>query len=105
MKNFVKALGRDPENRGFVYLKSKFPKIPAQKIKAEIFVGPQIKKLRNDEDFKQCLSGDEAKAWDSFVGNHRSDNYETFVEDMIKNFHATHARKDNLVLVNSRLIS
>ena len=75
MKNFVKALARDPENRSFVYLKSKFPKISTQKIKAGIFVGPQIKKLLHD--FKQCLSGDKAKALDSFkqvvegfLGNH-----------------------------------
>ena len=106
MKNFVKALARDPENRGFVYLKSKFPKISTQKIKAAIFVGPQIKKLLNDEDSKQCLSGDEAKSWDSFkqvfegfLGNN---NYETLIEDMMKNFHAIGKyAKINLVLVNS----
>ena len=81
MKNFVKALARDPENRSFVYLKSKFPKISTQKIKAGIFVCPEIKKLLNDDDFNHCLSGDEAKAWNSFkqvvegfLGNHRSDN-------------------------------
>ena len=69
MKNFVKALARDPENRGYVYLKSKFSKISTQKLKAGIFVGPQIKKLLNNADFKHCLSGGEAKAWDSFKQN------------------------------------
>ena len=51
MKNFVKALARDPENRSFVYLKSKFPKISTQKIKAGIFVGPQIKKTTERRGF------------------------------------------------------
>ena len=51
MKNFVKALASDPENGGFEYLKSKFPKVSTQKIKAGIFFGPEIKKTTERRGF------------------------------------------------------
>ena len=46
MKNFVKALGKT-ESAGFQYLVEKFPKISAAKLKEGVFVGPQIRVLKD----------------------------------------------------------
>ncbi|XP_017466154.1 PREDICTED: uncharacterized protein LOC108378862 [Rhagoletis zephyria] len=46
IKNFVKAL--DKEGEAFDYLKTVFPDISQAKIKEGIFVGPQIRKLINN---------------------------------------------------------
>jgi hypothetical protein len=95
MKNFVKALAKDPENKGLTYLKTKFPKLSTEKIKAGIFVGPQIKKLFYDTEFIKCLNNAEAKAWNAFqevvngfLGNNRSQNDRQLIQNMMKNFHS-----------------
>lgn len=54
MKQLVKALPQDSE--AFQYLKSFFPKLSEAKIKAGIFVGPQIKKIMASEKFLELLS-------------------------------------------------
>ncbi|XP_049304280.1 uncharacterized protein LOC125776438 [Bactrocera dorsalis] len=91
IKNFVKAL--DKEGKAFNYLQNFFPNISQAKIKEGIFVGPQIKKLINNDQFKGLLSPVEAAAWDSFemivssfLGKHKSPNYEKIVSDLIKNY-------------------
>ena len=43
MKNYVKALNK--EGNGFKYLAMRFPYISEAKLKADIFVGPQIREL------------------------------------------------------------
>ena len=53
-KNFVKAL--DTNDAGFYYLKEKFPRVSYSKIKEGIFVGPQIRGLIRDGNFKDLLS-------------------------------------------------
>lgn len=95
MKNFVKALAKNPENAGVAYLRSKFPKISSEKIKAGLFTGPQIKKLFLDANFKKHLNDMEAKAWSSFedvvkgfLGNEKSHNYCQLVTQMLDSFHA-----------------
>lgn len=60
MKNFVKAL--NPESDAFEYLKKISPKLSIQKIKAGIFIGPQIRKLFDDIEFQECLSDAEEQA-------------------------------------------
>jgi len=45
----VKAV--DEESEGFGYIRQSFPKISEAKMKAEIFVGLQIKQLFEDQDF------------------------------------------------------
>uniref|UniRef100_A0A034VUX7 Uncharacterized protein n=1 Tax=Bactrocera dorsalis TaxID=27457 RepID=A0A034VUX7_BACDO len=91
IKNFVKAL--DKEGKAFNYLQNFFPIISQAKIKEGIFVGPQIKKLINNDQFKALLSPVEAVAWgsfemvvSSFLGKHKSPNYEKIVSDLIKNY-------------------
>ncbi|MGR0202270.1 hypothetical protein, partial [Klebsiella pneumoniae] len=54
MKQFVKALNR--ENPCFQYLGKKFPKVTSEKIKAGIFVGPQIRQLFKDQEFENTMN-------------------------------------------------
>lgn len=91
MSQFVKALKLT--NKSFLYLRSKFPKLSAAKVEAGIFVGPQIRKLMEDEEFDKNLNAKEKKAWNSFrevinnfFGNNKSANYKQLVERMLKNF-------------------
>lgn len=61
-----------------------FPKLSTEKTKAGIFDGPQIRKLINDPNFTDCLTGVKKSAWNEFVwvvknflGNKKSDDYPT----------------------------
>lgn len=91
MKQFVKALPQDSE--AFQYLKSFFSKLSKAKIKAGIFVGPQIKKIMASEKFLELLSTHEKQAWlslkaviDSFLGNKRAENYKEVISNMLDSF-------------------
>lgn len=93
MKNFVKAIPHD--SPAFEYLKRKFgaDKTDA-KLKAGIFVGPEIRELIKDEEFKNTLNPLQLAAWNSFIlvmnsflGNYKAENYVALVEDMIKAYH------------------
>ena len=81
----------DHDGNGFQYLGEKFgaEKTDA-KIKAGIFVGPQIRELC-DPEFKNKLNPLEFAAWEAFVlvvqnflGNHRAEQYVELVDNMIK---------------------
>jgi hypothetical protein len=61
IKNLVKAM--NIEGDGFNYLRQKFPRISEAKMKEGIFVGPQVRKLFKDDNFKSQLSAVEARAW------------------------------------------
>jgi hypothetical protein len=54
MKNFVKAT--DQIEQAFRYVAHKFPGISAAKIKEDVFVVPQIRKLFRDEQLDRILS-------------------------------------------------
>jgi len=91
MKNFVKAMDKDGE--GFRYLKSKFPRISDAKLKEGIFVGPQIRELIKDENFKIKLNDTEKRAWTAFVevchnflGNKKDENYENIVQELLASY-------------------
>lgn len=91
MKQFVKAL--DPNSAAFEYLKGFFPKLSEAKVKAGIFVGPQIKQIMKSDDFTNLLNAYEKQAWESlkavvdgFLGNNRADNYEELIETMLVSF-------------------
>src|ERR1044071_5533658 len=64
MNYFVKAL--DQEKPAFKYLAEKFPRLSDAKIKAGIFVGPQIRELLKDSDFITTMNGLERCAWEAF---------------------------------------
>ncbi|MGH0180896.1 UNVERIFIED_CONTAM: hypothetical protein FKN15_005291 [Acipenser sinensis] len=85
MKQFVRAL--DKESAAFKYLQDFFPKLSEAKVKAGVFVGPQIKKILECNEFPKKLTSKEKAAWNSFVavvrgflGNHKAENYVELVE-------------------------
>jgi hypothetical protein len=76
-------------------LKKKFLRVSDAKLKNGIFDGPQIRELMQDAQFDKRLDRKENKAWLSlksivkkFLGNHRSEEYEKVVEDLLSSFHA-----------------
>ncbi|XP_058879412.1 uncharacterized protein LOC131737009 [Acipenser ruthenus] len=82
IKQFVRAL--DKESAAFKYLQDFFPKLSEAKVKAGVFVGPQIKKILECNEFPKKLTSKEKVAWNSFVavvrgflGNHKAENYPT----------------------------
>jgi hypothetical protein len=91
MKQFVRALPQ--EGPCFKYLSMKFPSITQDKLKAGIFVGPQIHKLMKDKDFEKTMNAREKEAWtafrsvtENFLGNNKDPNYKNIVETMLENF-------------------
>ena len=91
MKQFVKAL--DEEGYCFQYLRSSFPALSEEKVKAGIFDGPQIRRMINDSDFVLWMNEEEKEAWESFVdvvrnflGSRKHDNYEEMVFRLIKSY-------------------
>ena len=88
IKQFVKAM--DVNGRGFAYLTDKFPRLSSAKVKEGVFVGPQIRELKRDPNFEECLSEKEKKAWtcfqnetDNFLGKYRSPDYKTTVKELL----------------------
>ena len=70
-----------------------FHSCPEAKVNAGLFVGPQIKKIIECDEFAKKLSRKEEAAWNSFVdvvrgflGNHKAENYKQLVQDLIKNY-------------------
>ena len=54
------------DGAAFLYLKSKFPHLSGQKLKAGVFTGPQIRQILNDSDFDSAVSEKEISGWHSF---------------------------------------
>jgi len=88
IKIFVKVMNKEGE--GFDCLRQKFPCICEVKIKESIFIGPQVKRLFQDHDFKNKLNVAERRAWDmfqnmcsNFLGNKKSENYVEIVEELL----------------------
>jgi len=71
MKNYVRALNK--KGNAFKYLAMRFPYISEAKLKADIFVGPQIRELLSDQNFKSKMNSVEKHSWDGF-------------EDVVSNF-------------------
>ena len=79
----------DRTGSAFKYLTEKFPRLSEAKIKQEVFMGPQSRRLFRDDMFINLLQCDELKAWDAFrlvstnfLGNIRAENYKELIEDM-----------------------
>jgi len=91
MKQFVTAL--DKESASFKYLQAFFPKLSEAKVKAGVFIGPQVKKIMECPEFAKTLTEKEKEAWESFVavvqgflGNNKADNYAELVETMVNSY-------------------
>ena len=98
MKNVVKAMDQDGD--GFKFLKDFFGTDKSDaKLKAGVFVGPEIRKLMLHEEFDSRLNPLELAAWNAlksvvvnFLGNHRHDQYADFVDHMLKAYEQLGAR-------------
>jgi len=91
MKQFVKAL--DQKSEAFKYLGNFFPKLSEAKIKGGVFIGPQIRKMMQDNDFPKLLTRTEKSAWFSFLsvvkgflGNNREENYVRLVKNLVRDY-------------------
>ncbi|KAK9745402.1 hypothetical protein QE152_g7003 [Popillia japonica] len=88
MKRFVTAL--DKKSAAFKYLRYLFPQLFEAKVKAGVFVGPQIKKVLECEEFPKMLK---KKVWNSFVavvrgflGNQKAEHYVDLVQALVRNY-------------------
>ena len=91
IKQFVTAL--DKELAAFKYLQVLFPKLSKAKVKAGIFIGPQIKKIIECDEFAKLLNKKQKMGSSSFfavvhgfLGNHKAENYVQLVQTLIKNY-------------------
>ena len=85
IKQFVKQL--NTEGEAFKYIQELFPKLSEAKIKAGVFVEPEVKRVIDSVDFPEMLSEVERTAWPCFVsavkgflGNHKAENYRELVD-------------------------
>lgn len=67
MKRFVTALVRRNSETALEYLQTYFAHLSQAKVRAGIFVGPEIKKLMQDPKFLEKLDRVEKRAWHSFI--------------------------------------
>lgn len=91
IKLFVNRL--DPTGEAFLFIQNLFPKLSVAKVKAGVFIGPQVRRLIDSETFPTKLTRIEKKAWTSFVavvrgflGNHKVDNYRELVENLVDSY-------------------
>ena len=90
MKQFEKALNTN--GKCFQYLIHAFPKLFCDKIKADVFDGPQIRLVR-DKKFAEVMINREKVTWLSFVAvmqnflkNIKAENYQVLVATMLLTF-------------------
>ena len=96
-KNFTKAM--DSTGNGILYLRQKFPSKTEAKVKAGVFIGPEIRKLMGDKNFDANLNSEEKAGWDQFclivkifLGNYKSPNYVQMVTDFLQAYQELGAR-------------
>ena len=92
MKQLVKALEKDGDC--FKYICMKFPGLTIEKLKAEIFDGPQIRKLLNYANFCNFMNPAELSAWTAFtnvmkffLGKTKAPNYKELVKTLLTSLH------------------
>ena len=97
MKQFVKVLNK--EGVCFKYIQEKFPNLSAEKVRGDVFVGHQIRKLTKDSQFLPTMTDVEKKAWLSFtevvskfLSNPKDSDYKNIVENMLACFEALGCR-------------
>lgn len=97
IKQFVKQL--NPESEALKHIQELFPKLSEAKVKAGVFVGPQVKRLIDSDSFLQKLSDVERAAWTSFVsvvkgflGNNKAENYREIVDELVDTYRSMGCR-------------
>ena len=90
MKQFVKAL--TTTGYCFNYICITFPTLITEKMKADIFYGPQSRKLIKDAGFIQSVTHRASGARQLFIlvaqnvlGNRKAENYAKLIENMLFN--------------------
>jgi hypothetical protein len=90
-KNFIKAL--DVKGPAFTYLHGKLPKLTFEKVKAGVFIGPQIRQLFKDQQFEAVLNDKEKAAWkffekfsNGFLGNLKAANFRELLQDLVDSY-------------------
>ena len=78
---------------GFSVSSVNFPKLLEAKVKAGVFIGPQIKKILKSDEFIEMLNKTEKEAWKSFaavvngfLGNHMEYNYADLIANLVKSY-------------------
>ena len=91
MKQFVKTL--DFHGDCFKYIGYTFPGLSEEKLKTEIFTGPQVRQLMKDSSFVVSMISKEAGAWKAlteviknFLGNKKVKNYKDLLEKLLSSF-------------------
>ena len=91
VKQFVKGISID--GSAFLFLREKFPRVSDAKLKAGIFVGPQIRELFSDRTFEEKMTVLERRAWcafrnvsKQFLGNMRAEHHKMLIEELLKSF-------------------
>lgn len=94
----------DKEFVTFKYLHDFILKLSAAKVKAGVFIEPQIKRIIKSKKLPRT----EKAAWNSvdalvrgFLGNHKTEKYVIVVEYMMKNYSKMDCRMLTLILINS----
>ena len=64
-KNFIKSL--DPNSEAMCILRMAFPKLSEAKLKEGIFVGPDVRKIIQNEQFRESLNDGAKSAFDAMV--------------------------------------
>ena len=66
------------------------PRLTYEKVKAGVFIDPQIRRLFKNQQFEAVLSGKEKAAWQSFekvssgfLGNFKAANFKELVQDLM----------------------
>ena len=87
-KKLVKAM--DSTGNGILYLRQKFPYKSEAKVKAGVFMGPEIRRLMGVKKFVANLKSKEKAGWDqfclivkNFLGNYKSLNYVQMVSNFL----------------------
>jgi hypothetical protein len=87
--------GIDKTGRVFEYVRYNFSNVTDAKIRAGIFIGPQIRELMQDIEFDEDLNEIERYAWMSFkricndlLGNCKAANYQDVVKDLLTSYKA-----------------
>ena len=91
IKQFFTALDKDPA--AFKCLQDLFLKLSEAKVKTGTFIGQQIKKIIECDNFAKLLSRTEQATWKSFVavvhgflGHHKTESYVQLVQTLRKNY-------------------
>ena len=93
MKQFVKAL--DKNSDCFRYIRSRFPGMSYEKVRAGIFDEPQIRTMVRDPAFVLHMTVVESAAWclyvsvvKEFLRKTKADGYQDIAKQMQTNFQA-----------------